>query len=371
MKGKMKVLYDHQIFDEQRFGGISRYFANLITGLDNESNTEAFLSMLATDNYYLKNKRQLAFDNWIGKLILSSKKRRTKFNKVYSKFCIRRGDFDVLHPTYFGPYFQKKSRKPVVITVHDMIYELFPMLFGPLDPTPGNKKKAVENATHIIAISETTKVDLMRLLHVPEERISVVYHGHTPIMNDNEPVMLLPEKYLLFVGGRGGYKNFRKFSGALTLIMMQDPELYLICAGGAGFQDAERGHLAELGILDRCQQHSVSDTSLYWLYKRAVAFVYPSLYEGFGLTILEAFEAGCPVILSDTPSFVEVADDAAVYFDPNDEAQMAACIMHVLADSELKRKIISLGKERLKVFSMENCVAQTIAVYKKCLNKNI
>lgn len=365
----MKVLYDHQIFDEQKFGGISRYFANLIAGLNKENNTSALLSMLITDNYYLKDKKRFALDNWVGRLLFSSKKKRTRLNKVYSKFCIRMGNYEVLHLTYFRPYFLKGTKAPVVITVHDMIYELFPEHFGPLDLTPQHKKIAVKNAAHIIAISETTKIDLMRLLQVPEERISVVYHGHTPTINNNEPVMSLPTKYLLFVGGRDGYKNFKTFSGAVALIMKQDPELHLVCAGGAVFQDTERTHLAELGILDRCQQHSVSDSSLYWLYKRATAFVYPSLYEGFGLTILEAFEAECPVILSDTPSFVEVADEAAVYFNPNDEVQMASAIMTVLGNSELRQRLIVSGTARLKLFSMENCIAQTIAVYQKCLNK--
>ncbi|WP_316746572.1 glycosyltransferase family 1 protein [Pedobacter gandavensis] len=362
----MKILYDYQMFDAQKFGGISRYFANLISGMKAYPEMKEKVSVLFTNNYYLKDKKKWKFDHAAWRLLFKNPKRLTKWNKNYSKFCIKKGDYDLFHPTYYNPYFLKFLEKKFVITVHDMIYELYPQYFGALDHTPQNKRKVIAAATHIIAISETTKQDLMRFLEVPEEKITVIYHGHTPIRNENEPALDLPENYVLFVGSRDDYKNFGLFSDAMALLMQKDETLHLVCTGGGVFTESERAALQKLGILARTGQYQASDEGLYWIYKKARLFAYPSLYEGFGLPILEAFEADCPVVLSDTPSFVEVAADAALFFDPKDPQQMADAFLQVLSDQELSTRLIVSGRNRLKEFSMEDCVARTIAVYKKC-----
>lgn len=363
----MKILYDHQMFDAQAFGGISRYFVNLIIALDHEADNNAEVSVLFTNNYYLKGKRGLSLDNLIGNTFFSKKSRVSKWNRNYSKYCLMKDDFDLFHPTYYNPYFLKFSRKPFVITVHDMIYELYPEFFNPDDFTAQYKKNIITLATHIIAISHTTKKDLMEILQIPEEKITVVYHGHTSTENEKESDLFLPERYILFVGGRDNYKNFIVFSRAAALVMQKDLTLNLVCAGGGKFTLVEQEHLKMLGILDRTIQYNVTDEDLYWVYKKACAFVFPSLYEGFGLPVLEAFDSGCPVVLSNTPSFLEVAGDAAIYFDPADFEQMAQCIQDLLANVSLQQSIVSKGKVRLKNFTMEKCVSQTIDVYRKCL----
>lgn len=364
----MKILYDYQMFDAQKFGGISRYFVNLISGMKASPEMEEKISVLFTNNYYLKDKKDWKFDHPIGRWLFSNPKSLTKWNKNYSKLCIKKGDYDLFHPTYYNPYFLKFLKKKFVITVHDMIYELYPEYFGPLDHTPQNKRRVIAAAAHIIAISETTKQDLMRFLQVPEEKISVVYHGHTPIRNENEPDLDLPENYVLFVGSRDDYKNFKLFAEAMALLMQQEETLQLVCAGGGVFSESERAQLQNLGILERTGQYQASDEALYWMYKKARLFAYPSLYEGFGLPILEAFEADCPVVLSDTPSLVEVAADAALFFDPKDPQQMADAFLQVLTDQTLSARLVASGRTRLKDFTMEACVAKTIEVYKKCGN---
>lgn len=356
------------MFDKQKYGGVSRYFANLISGLDDNPQFRAEVSVLSTENYYLANKRKWKLsNNIIGKFFLKDAKRISKWNKTYSRFCMIKNDFDLLHPTYFHPYFLKVLKRPFVITVHDMIYELYPHYFHDTDLTALHKIKVINAATHIIAISETTKSDLIRLLNVPEEKITVVYHGHSPIKNQTVPKIDFPDQYLLFVGGREDYKNFEIFAKGVAKVMEGNPELRLVCAGGGKFSSLEEHFLRQIGILHHTLQYDTTDDLLYWLYKKAKAFVYPSLYEGFGLPILEAFESGCPVILSNTPSFHEVAGDAAVYFDPQNPESIAKEIQSILDHSNLAISMISKGNARLRDFTMEKCIAETIAVYKKCV----
>lgn len=365
----IKILYDSQMFDKQKYGGVSRYFANLISGLDNILQFHVEISVLSTQNYYLKGTRKWKFSNHLlGDLFLKDAKRISKWNKTYSRFCMIRNDFDLLHPTYFHPYFLKVLKRPFVITVHDMIYELYPHYFHKSDLTALHKNKVIHAATHIIAISETTKSDLIRLLKVPEEKITVVYHGHSPIKNQSVPDIDFPAQYLLFVGGREDYKNFKLFAKGVAIVMEDNPELKLVCAGGGNFSSSEEDFLIQIGIRQDTLQIETTDDMLYWLYHKASAFVYPSLYEGFGLPILEAFESGCPVILSDTPSFREVAGDAALYFDPEIPESIAKEMQSILHDPSLAIRIVAKGSERLMEFPMEKCIAETIAVYKKCIS---
>jgi glycosyltransferase involved in cell wall biosynthesis len=363
----IRVLYDHQMFDKQKQGGISRYFANLISGISQRAQITAQVSVLFTENYHLQAIHRMILNARVGSFLFSKTGRISKWNKNYSRYCIIKNDFDIFHPTYFHPYFLKLLKKPFVITVHDMIYELYPDYFKTNDFTSENKRKLIDKACHIIAISETTKADLIRLAQVPAEKITVVYHGHSPIKNSYVPKVALPEKYLLFVGARDNYKNFALFIRAASLAMAEHLDLKLVCVGGGAFTDEEKGELSALHIANETIHYDATDELLYWLYKGAKAFVYPSLYEGFGLPILEAFEADCPVILSDTPSFVEVAAEAALYFNPHDHNTLAECLKLVLKDGSLRGDLISLGQRRLKMFSMEKCITETVEVYKKCL----
>lgn len=356
------------MFDKQHHGGISRYFANLISAVNKLSNFKAAVSVLFTENYHLRAIHSNFLNAKIASVLFSKKSRISKWNKLYSRYCIVKNDFDIFHPTYFHPYFLSILKKPFVLTVHDMIYEIYPEYFKKDDLTSENKRMLIEQASHIIAISETTKKDLIRLLTVPAEKITVIYHGHTSIKNSIIPTMTLPTEYLLFVGARDNYKNFGVFAQAAGEVIKRHPDLQLVCVGGGMFTAEEQRLLRSMNLEDKTTRYDVSDEILYWIYRSAKAFVYPSLYEGFGLPILEAFEAECPVILSNTPSFLEVGADAALYFDPNNFKDLVECLERVLEIPHLRQELLSLGRQRLAVFTMEKCITETIEVYKKCLN---
>src|SRR6185312_13522450 len=119
----MKVLYDHQIFSMQKYGGISRYYANLHKGISGRQGYNTELGLLFSDNAYIKNER-LPAQGLNG--LIKKQSRRYKYNKWYSKYLLQQNNFDVFHPTFYHPYFLKSLKKPFVLTVHDMINELFP-----------------------------------------------------------------------------------------------------------------------------------------------------------------------------------------------------------------------------------------------------
>jgi glycosyltransferase involved in cell wall biosynthesis len=364
----VKVQFDHQVFSFQEFGGISRYFAALSTYLEKNPNFDHKLKLLYSRNGYLSPSNSV-FHPRPGSLFFE-KHLAYFLNQKYSERLLSLNDFDVFHPTYYNPYFLKKLKKPFVITVHDMIHELYPECFSKWDNTISRKKKVIERADHIIAISEATKNDLQRLLSVPDSKISVIHHGlFNSIPVENESInpgfhKLKDFSYLLFIGSRKGYKNFDRFIEAAAPLLHHNASFSIICAGGGNFTEKELKKMNALKIKDKVIQVSATENELNDLYTRALFFVYPSIYEGFGLPILEAFHNGCPVAVSNTSCFPEVGGDAVVYFNPLDLHDMNKVMQTLAANIELRTKLSQKGSERLSVFSTNECMEKTAAVYK-------
>ncbi|MES2828551.1 MAG: glycosyltransferase family 1 protein [Bacteroidota bacterium] len=361
----VKVLFDHQIFSHQIYGGISRYFSNIHHAIKEIHDVESSISALYTENFYVKDDPGL-LGPFVGKLMLSTPRKVHKWNKKYSKDTIRRGDFDILHPTYYDPYFIAHCKKPYIITVHDMIHELYPDFFLSTDHTAKEKRACVENAAHIIAISQTTKNDLISILGIPEQKISVIYHGHTPLPRTGETVNAETHgDYLLYVGARQGYKNFDHVLIAFAELKTRNSKLILICAGGGSFSDEEEKKISYHHITNNILQINASDEQLSLLYQNAILFIYPSLYEGFGLPILEAFENGCPVLAADNPCFREIGGEAVGYFDPLNKQSIFMAIDKAIHNQTLLRNLVIKGKLRLQEFTMDKCITKTLDVYRQ------
>ena len=365
----IKLLIDYQTFILQSYGGISRYFANIHHAAQEREDIESRIGLLYTRNYYLKD-YPTPFNNVFGKCLMKKRSRYHSWNKAYSKYLIGKNDYTVLHPSYYNPYYIKYAKKPVVITVHDMIHERLAEYFEPGDFYVRFKRLCIENAAHIIAISETTKRDLQEILHVEENRITVVHHGYqmssdSADQHDDINVPKPESNYLLFVGDRKGYKNFPVFLNAVSELLNKDHTLKLICAGGGPFKEAEQEMLMRLRVKDKVVQVSPTDNELKSLYQHAIAFIFPSLYEGFGLPVLESFKNNCPVIASNNACFKEIGEDAIAYFDPHDQHSIAETIKGVMTSDSLKEKLINNGKRQLQKFSMELCMEKTMDVYRK------
>ncbi|WP_298716210.1 glycosyltransferase family 1 protein [Chitinophaga sp.] len=364
----MKVCFDHQIFTMQRYGGISRYFANICNSLEAREDAECKLLVLYSRNQYIQD-RQFPMPPFLAERLLKKYRKQAKWNEKYARRHIQKSEFDVLHPTYYHPYFLEGLKKPFVITVHDMIHELFPEYFSTNEIYVQYKRETITRADHLIAISESTKNDLQRIYNIPEEKITVVYHGYQEnpalLHADKDTAFTLPfREYVLFVGDRAGYKNFGRFVQAVKPVL-ERYDINLVCAGGGDFGVAEKEMLYRAGIQNRAKQISATETQLNSLYQNALAFIYPSLYEGFGLPILEAFRNNCPIITSNTSCFQEVGGEAAVYFDPYQIDEMAQSIDAVINSKELSGQLRAKGAQRLGRFSMERCMEGTMDVYRK------
>lgn len=383
----MKVLYDLQAFDMQTHGGVSRCFAELYA--HRPAFVDASISIKETNNVYLKD---LGFPEAgdVYKHFLCAKDTKLKhflfkltYNLKYGKFSrwdkrplinqyetesvIKKGDFDIFHPTFFDDYFLPfLGKKPFVITVHDMIPEIFS-----IDHSQAKQKLAViPKAAHIIAVSGQTKKDLVRIMNVPEEKVSVVYHGtdEEPYIPSSTPP--IAEEYILYVGGRYVYKNFTAFCKSCVGVLKRHPQLKIVCTG-VPFSPEEIQLFESLGIKDRMVHRFVQTRQeLFDLYHYAITFVYPSKYEGFGIPILEAYKADCPVMLNRVSCFPEIAGDAAVFFDLNSEKsdfeEQFETLYRLTGDE--RGELIQRQRERMKLYSWSKSAAQLADVYKDVLN---
>lgn len=365
----MKILYDQQIFSFQEYGGISRYFYELIKGVS-KTGDEVSIDGIYSNNIYLPKLKKgtikvLPNLNFPHKNVILF-----YLNSFFDSNNLKKGNFDVFHATYYHPYFLKYLKgKPYVVTVYDMAHELFSKNVGGLaDKTIEYKRKTICSANKVIAISENTKKDLIKIYGIPEEKIEVVYLGN-PLENIKPfPIKNLPDRYVLFVGNRRGYKNFNFFIKSIASFINDDSNLYLVCAGGGKFSGEENSLLSKLGILEKVKQVAFKkDEELAYIYKNALVYVLPSLYEGFGMTALEAFSMGCPVVASNTSCVPEVCGKAAVYIDPKNAKSIKNGVGKIMTDEILRNKFVKLGFEQIKKFSWDKTIADTLKVYEEVL----
>jgi glycosyltransferase involved in cell wall biosynthesis len=388
----MKILFDHQIFSVQRYGGISRYFVELMRGLHALERVEVDLALRFSDNFYihehpdffdvasLKARRDLFFGlNFRGRARLNRLLEKIGIlndpNSQNSRFSLRKiifNDFDVFHPTYYDPYFLRHlGNKPFVLTVYDMIHELFRERFPEYDDaTIPRKKELITRAAHIIAISQSTKNDIMNMYNIDEKKISVIYLGNSlQSENISKSELDMPSKYILYVGDRQAYKNFGFFLKAIKDLLIEDKNLQLVCAGSVPFNKSEQQQFQALGLQEKLTHFPlVDDATLLQLYKRASCFAFPSLYEGFGIPVLEAMTCGCPALLSNRSSLPEIGGDAARYFDPEDQESIADAVRSVLYDEQTANQMRQRGYERAKQFTWAKCAEETRQVYEAVAN---
>lgn len=253
---------------------------------------------------------------------------------------------------------------PRITTIHDMIPELMPELFPQGNPHLA-KREYVALSSGLVFVSETSRRDLI-LLYGPLEVPSAV--AHLAPGREFHPRPSLGARdghYLLFVGSRGGYKEFETL--LIALGMVRSESLSLIAVGGGAFSDRELARIEELGLVGRVRQESTDDEELAKLYAYADALVVPSRYEGFGLPVVEAMASGCPVVLSDIEIFREVADDVALYFSCGDAEALAALLDRIHRDLGLRSASREAGLVRVKDFNWCRNARTTAELYREVL----
>jgi glycosyltransferase involved in cell wall biosynthesis len=267
-------------------------------------------------------------------------------------------------------------RVPTVLTVHDLIFRLFPEHHKRLNYWYLNATMPLycRRATAIISVSEATRRDLMRLYGVPAAKISVVHEAAAPHFMPAAPQQVaavraryaLPDRYILRVGTIEPRKNLERLLEALVVLRRSSaPDARLVIVGGRGWlTEGFFRRLEALGLGDAVQLTGrVPDEDLPAVYSGADLLVEPSLYEGFGLPLLEAMACGTPVVCSAVASLPEVGGDAARYFDPHDAGAVAAAMGEVWHSEDLRAALRQAGLARAAQFSWQRAARETLAVY--------
>jgi glycosyltransferase involved in cell wall biosynthesis len=362
------VLFDSEIFSLQVYGGISRYVVELLKHLPNHGVRPLLIAPI-TFNHHLAETRPRGF---YGAALPS--RSRNRYTKRLARTILRLSDeltsrmapFDVLHRTYYGRRFTHVPRR--VTTVVDMIPEMFPEMYPAGTPHRG-KAVAVTEAALVLCISHRTKQDLQRLMPGLRAPIRVVHLAvDAEFFAERAGRDAGEDRTLLFVGDRGGYKNFDTFANASARLLVERPDLRVVVVGGGPLSSGELAPFVERGNERRVHQRSATDAELPALYRGAVVFVFPSHYEGFGLPILEAFASGCPVALSNASCFPEIADEAGLYFDPHNADSLLEVLRRVTSDAGLRSELRARGAARLREFSWDRTAQQTAAAYREVVD---
>ncbi|MDB9319773.1 MULTISPECIES: glycosyltransferase family 4 protein [Cyanophyceae] len=286
-----------------------------------------------------------------------------KLFQITTKINIKR-KIDILHATYPLPIRVNNAKK--ITTIHDLIPLKLP--HTTLDDKKfffNLVKDSIKDSALIITISENTKKDILHCFDIHPDKIHLTYQpiidNSLLITDDLLPIFLKKyklrlKKYILFVGSIEPKKNLGRLIDAYSRL---DTEMQLVIVGKKGWLwEGEIGKVEAIfgkGFAKKVKfLEYVTRQDLSYLYKGAFCFVFPSLYEGFGLPPLEAMSLGCPVITSNVASLPEVCGNAAIYVDPYNSEEIRQAIEKLMNDPDTKAQLIEAGKERVEFFSMEN-----------------
>ncbi len=352
----MKLYFDNIIFSLQPTGGISVYWYQLITRLLRDHCNVQFIEHPSNNVFRKKltipQNQILAESNWPVQCLR------------YLPLRMQLPNFSILHTSYYRWTQQKNI--PQIVTVYDLIYERFRR--GPaLWVHTWQKQKSLVHADRILCISENTKKDLLsHYPQIPEKKVQVIYIAASdefhPLPNIPNPgpqlEPILQKKYVLYVGDRAYYKNFSMAVDAIA----QRPDFMLVAAGGRPLTKAEK-HQLDIQLPKRfAYLPGLSTQELCLLYHHSFALLYPSIYEGFGIPVLEAMQVGCPVIAVQGSSIPEICGDAGILI-PNPTSHLFAEALDTLENPAFRQTKIQAGFSAAKRFSWERCYQETMSVY--------
>lgn len=362
----LKVAYDYMLFNWQKHGGISRYFASLAEFLPEFGIKPKIISPLYLSDRLLSLPRSAVWgvhvgDNWKHNLI------GEPLGEALSRPLARLFGARIVHETTFHEARRAPRKCAVALTVYDMISELHPHL-PHADEQINRKRAAVERADKIICISENTQKDLLHFYPHLESKSEVVLLGFdSHFAKSGDTASPHPRPYILYVGMRRDYKNWTGLVEAIGRSPRISGDFDLMCIGDGAFKPHELALIEASGLMGRVHQQVADDDALKLWYAHAAVFVYPSLYEGFGIPPLEAMAADCPVVAMNKSSVPEVCGNAAEYAEVSDPSTLVAALDNVLYSVGRAQELRAFGKARLDRFSWHDCAARTSEVYKRML----
>lgn len=365
----LKVTMDGVIFETQRFGGISRMYEEVLPRVCRSTPPVQITLMM---NKFAGDRGPTA--SCIERLPIATPERFLRPGRLFGRIHPRlRATFarrqisgheaSIWHSTYYTH--PTRWSGPIVTTVFDMIHERFAHLFtAPWDQSMRNqKRRCVVSSDLIIAISEATKVDVVNHYGVSPERVRVLHlAAGSAFEQEGNEVSHWRRPYLLYVGGRNHYKNFGILLHAYGRWNGNASHDLLIA--GPPQSASERKILKDFRLQEKVTfiEHP-SDQLLASLYRHSIALVYPSLYEGFGIPLLEAMRTDCPVIASRIPTSIEVAGDAAIYFDPDDSDGLVEAL-DAVTEPATRDCLREKGRRRANLFSWEEAARKLVEAYR-------
>lgn len=374
----MKIYLDGIIYSLQKNGGVTRYTDEIAKKIADLGNKVTFFMHSSQLNQQPKHeninsiyiKTPLKTDNRIIKYITY------QLDKFFTELYFKKNSpkEGIFHSSFFSHY--KKLKIPQVVTVHDMINEKFPEHFHKIQNKIflQQKKHAITSADALICVSRQTANDLVELYKINSSKINVIHLGvdgmFVPKEQNDKNYFISAKKmtkpYFLFVGKRSLYKNFQILIESFEKWDRKN-DFNLITIGGGKFTEDELMIISKLGLSNNIINFNfVSDEELIMFYNCAQAFIFPSLYEGFGLPIIEAMACGTLVLASDIPVFKEIGGDVPIYFDPKNNNSIIEALNYSLKQNP--DNIIN-GLEIAKKLTWEKTALDTIEVYKKYTNK--
>lgn len=274
---------------------------------------------------------------------------------------------------YFSPahYLPRFCPVPQVVTIHDLAYLYYPEDFTKKDlwQLKNWTKLAINQAKNIITVSKTTKKDIIKNYQVDENKVTVIYNGFEKTVSGRigKTAEVKLKKFILFVGTIQPRKNLEVLIDAFDKFVQTNNDFKLVIAGKKGwlyeniFEKVKVMNLENKVIFT----DHVSDQELIWLYKNAFCLVLPSLYEGFGIPVLEAMNFDCPVVASCSSSLPEISGDASLYFNPKNPDDLLEKLKSLKENKELRKELIAKGRQRIKDFSWEKCGKETLEAIKQ------
>ncbi len=347
------VVFGPEIWAAQTNGGISRYFVELANNL----------------NTYVS--KGIALIPPHSNMQVSNIQRRVELNNLKENLASiaesSQSEEKIYHATYYDNRNLRLAKSlgfKTVITVFDLISEIYPERPPRFRYVPNLKRRSIHSAEGIICISESTKNDLVRIYGLDSKKIKVIHLASSFHLGSIQELGNRRKNNLLFVGKRAGYKNFLILLTAFNESLLLRNNFTLVAFGGGDFDDDEKKLISEFGLNDKVIQLSGDDKVLRDLYISSRALVYPSLYEGFGLPPLEAMALGCPVITSNVSSMPEIGGDAVFYFDPTDAHALRNLLEKTLSNEKALEQATRMGLARSAEFSWQETASQTLDFYK-------
>lgn len=361
-----KIRFTGDIFRKQKYGGVSKYFSRLISGLRENPEFSIFVDVFVHINRHL-DKNTLNQPNLVSPFSLDTPLISRLSREVDNLFLRnnRKENFDILHETFFYAGVVQNNSEQRVVTIYDTIREIFGPHTGQLE----KKAKSIDLSDHIICISETTKGDLIKFYGTPSQKISVIPLGvdKAPFVNKSFKITKSKEKHqLLFLGQRDGYKNFsfllETFQSSSEL-----QEHFNLVVVGPRYSERELMEIQDRGLEQHITYRGSEEHSLQKEFRSSSALLVPSLYEGFGLAALEAMMSGCVVFSSGTGAQREVLRDSSIYFDPLNPDSLSSRLLETFGSPGKMVEMAYRGRLLAEEFSWNKTVSATCDVYNKLI----